>query len=61
VDLIRPGGPVDQIDRVRCRERAVERFSRMRMVDEHIAMYEDVARKASVGRSARGTSSLIVA
>jgi glycosyltransferase involved in cell wall biosynthesis len=42
VSLIRPGGPVDRIDRVRCRVRAIERFSADRMVDEHIALYERV-------------------
>lgn len=39
VKLIRRGGPVDTFDRVRCRRRAVERFSRERMVAEHIRLY----------------------
>jgi glycosyltransferase involved in cell wall biosynthesis len=41
--LIRPGGPVDATDRLRCRERAVERFSSDRMVSDHIRMYERIA------------------
>lgn len=43
VELIRPGGPVDAFDRQRCRTRAVQRFSRGRMVAQHIALYERVA------------------
>jgi glycosyltransferase involved in cell wall biosynthesis len=39
VALIRPGGAVDRFDRVRCRERAVERFARDRMIAEHVALY----------------------
>jgi glycosyltransferase involved in cell wall biosynthesis len=39
VELIRPGGAVDRFDRVRCRERAVERFGRDRMIGEHLALY----------------------
>jgi glycosyltransferase involved in cell wall biosynthesis len=39
VTLIRPGGAVDRFDRVRCRERAVERFGRDRMIAEHLALY----------------------
>ena len=42
VELIRPGGAVDRIDRVRCRQRAVERFSADRMVADHVALYERV-------------------
>jgi glycosyltransferase involved in cell wall biosynthesis len=41
-NLIRPGGPVDRIDRVRCRARAIERFGADRMVDEHLALYERI-------------------
>lgn len=43
VELIRPGGAVDSFDRVRCRNRAVQRFSRDRMVAQHIAVYERLA------------------
>jgi len=51
-ELIRPGGPVDCIDRLRCRERAVERFSRERMVSDHIRMYERIVadRRAPTAR-----------
>jgi len=42
VDLIRPGGAADDFNRARCRARAVERFSRSRMVCEHIELYERV-------------------
>ena len=46
VDLIRPGGPVDAFDRHRCRARAVQRFGRDRMVAQHVALYERIARAA---------------
>lgn len=39
-DLIRPGGLVDGFDRRRCRERAIERFSRERMVQDYERIYE---------------------
>ncbi|HEX7019565.1 MAG TPA: glycosyltransferase family 4 protein [Gemmatimonadaceae bacterium] len=42
VELIRPGGPVDHFDRLACRERAVARFSRTRMVADHVRLYERV-------------------
>jgi glycosyltransferase involved in cell wall biosynthesis len=52
VELIRPGGAVDAIDRVRCRQRAVERFSADRMVDQHVALYERIRKpSASMRRS----------
>jgi glycosyltransferase involved in cell wall biosynthesis len=41
-DAIRPGGPVDRIDRRRCRTRAVTRFSRQRMVREYEQLYQQV-------------------
>jgi glycosyltransferase involved in cell wall biosynthesis len=44
--LIRPGGPIDNFDRRRCRDRAVQRFSRDRMVADHVALYERVRRSA---------------
>jgi glycosyltransferase involved in cell wall biosynthesis len=43
-ELIRPGGPLDSFDRRRCRERAVERFSRKRMVANHERVYAEVAK-----------------
>jgi glycosyltransferase involved in cell wall biosynthesis len=48
VELIRPGGAVDGIDRLRCRERAAERFSSERMVAEHEHLYTHVATHAPV-------------
>ncbi len=44
VELIRPGGAVERFDRERCRKRAVERFSRDRMVDEYERVYARAAR-----------------
>ena len=41
-DAIRPGGPIDRIDRRRCRTRAVTRFSRQRMVREYEQLYQRV-------------------
>ncbi|HET7321291.1 MAG TPA: glycosyltransferase, partial [Longimicrobiaceae bacterium] len=41
-DVVRPGGPLDRFDRARCRERAVERFGRDRMVEEHLSLYRRV-------------------
>ncbi len=43
-EIIRPGGRLEGFDRLRCRERAVERFSRERMVREHVALYERILR-----------------
>lgn len=37
--VVRRGGPLDNFDRVRCRDRAIERFSRDRMVDGHERLY----------------------
>ena len=38
-DAIRPGGAVDDFDRETCRQRAVERFNRDRMVADHERLY----------------------
>jgi hypothetical protein len=38
-EIIRPGGPLDDFDRRRCRERAVERFGRDRMVADYESVY----------------------
>jgi len=38
-EIIRPGGPLDAFDRRRCRERAVERFGRDRMVADYESIY----------------------
>ena len=38
--LVEALGMVDQIDRTACRERVTQRFSVERMVDDHVAVYE---------------------
>lgn len=40
--LLRPGSPLDQFDRRRCRARAMRRFGRSRLVAEHEALYAQV-------------------
>ena len=45
VELIRPGGPVERVDRVRCRERAIRRFGSARMVRDHIELYQRILRE----------------
>jgi Glycosyltransferase len=59
VDLIRPGGAIDSIDRIRCRQRAVERFSADRMVADHLALYERITSPATSTK--RRSSSRVVA
>jgi glycosyltransferase involved in cell wall biosynthesis len=44
IGLIRPGGMLESFDRERCRQRAVERFSRDRMVEEYEILYARIAR-----------------
>jgi len=39
---IRPGGVLDSFDRRACRARAVERFSRDRLVDDHLRLYHEI-------------------
>jgi glycosyltransferase involved in cell wall biosynthesis len=46
-EAIRPGGAVDHCDRRRCRERAIERFSRARLVMDHEALYRRVLQSAA--------------
>jgi glycosyltransferase involved in cell wall biosynthesis len=41
-EVIRPGGVLDDFDRGHCRERAVERFSRARLVADHVKLYQRV-------------------
>jgi glycosyltransferase involved in cell wall biosynthesis len=53
VEAIRPGGPLDQFDRHRCRERAVERFGRERMVRQYEALYQQIAVRRSPHPSVR--------
>jgi glycosyltransferase involved in cell wall biosynthesis len=55
--LIRPGGEVDNFNRVRCRERAVQRFSRDRMVADHLALYERIRRSSPIPFSRADSSS----
>jgi glycosyltransferase involved in cell wall biosynthesis len=50
VDLIRPGGPVDALDRRRIREIAIRRFDRGRMVDDYERVYH-----AAVARARRSS------
>ncbi len=56
VELIRPGGLVDSFDRLRCRERAIERFSSERMVADYERLYARVVvtdPHARTGRASR--------
>lgn len=46
-EIIRPGGRLDGFDRRRCRERAVERFGRDRMVTEYESVYALAAGSAA--------------
>jgi len=61
VDLLRPGGAVDRIDRAACRARAVERFSADRMVADHVALYQRILGTSTSSPSHRGSSSRMVA
>ncbi|HEX6533479.1 MAG TPA: glycosyltransferase family 4 protein [Gemmatimonadaceae bacterium] len=45
-DLIRYGGPLDDFDRWRCRERAAERFGRDRMTADYERLYERAVSEA---------------
>ncbi len=56
VEVIRPGGPLDGFDRRRCRERAVERFGRERMVAAHERLYRSIARGGSRARTLAGAA-----
>lgn len=47
VALIRPGGAVDSFDRAACRQRAIERFSRARMVADHERLYRQAIAHSS--------------
>jgi glycosyltransferase involved in cell wall biosynthesis len=42
VQLIRPDGELDSFDRVRCRQRATERFGRDTMVQAYAQLYETI-------------------
>ena len=52
VEAIRPGGVLDGFDRAACRARAVQRFSRERMVAEHEHLYEGLLEHGPSGRRA---------
>lgn len=43
-EVIRPGGVLEGFDRRRCRERAVQRFGRWRMVADHERLYQAAVR-----------------
>jgi len=51
VAVIRPGGPLDHFDRRRCRARALQRFSRTRLVLDYERVYATAA--GAPGRSRR--------
>lgn len=51
-DVIRRGGPLDSFDRARCRERAVERFDRSRMVEDHERLFRRVSGASGRHRAA---------
>jgi glycosyltransferase involved in cell wall biosynthesis len=56
VELIRRGGPIDGFDRLRCRARAIERFSSARMVADYERLYSMMLaghRKALPGKPSR--------
>lgn len=46
VEIVRPGGPLDRFDRAACRARAVERFSRDRMVRRYEWLFRRAVRRA---------------
>lgn len=46
IELIRPGGPVDALDRMRIREVAMRRFDRARMVADYERVYHAAAARA---------------
>ncbi len=56
VEIIRPGGPLDDFDRRRCRRRAVERFGRDRMVAEHERLYRAITRGGARARAMAGAA-----
>jgi glycosyltransferase involved in cell wall biosynthesis len=55
-ELIRRGGPIDRFDRLRCRARAIERFSSDRMVADYERLYTTMVagqRKALSDKTSR--------
>jgi glycosyltransferase involved in cell wall biosynthesis len=59
-EVVKPGGVLESFDRHRCRTRAAERFSRARLVTDHLRLYQRVMAEHSVGRAAswHGTTAL---
>jgi glycosyltransferase involved in cell wall biosynthesis len=53
-DVIRPGGVLDSFDRVRCRTHAATRFSRERLVADHLRLYNQIV-------DARASTEVLVA
>lgn len=49
-EIIRPGGCLERFDRRRCRRRAVERFSRERMVANHERLYQRIVEHRAAAR-----------
>jgi glycosyltransferase involved in cell wall biosynthesis len=46
-EIIRPGGMLDSFNRQRCRDRAVIRFSRDRLVADHLRLYNQVKEESA--------------
>jgi glycosyltransferase involved in cell wall biosynthesis len=46
-EVIRPGGLLDSFDRLRCRTHAAARFSRDRMVADHVRLYNEIMAERS--------------
>jgi glycosyltransferase involved in cell wall biosynthesis len=46
-EIIRPGGALDSFDRLRCRAHAATRFSRERMVADHLQLYNQIVDERS--------------
>jgi glycosyltransferase involved in cell wall biosynthesis len=54
VEVIRPGGRIESIDRLACRQRGVERFSRARLVENHLKLYRRVIAETTPRQRAAG-------
>ena len=49
VGLIRPGGPVDRLDRQAIRSRAATRFNSRRMTSEYERLYHEAVEEMTLG------------
>jgi glycosyltransferase involved in cell wall biosynthesis len=58
VEVIRPGGPIDTFDRGGCRARAIERFGKDRMVEEHERLYRRILCGPGQGQAAESTGDI---